>query len=149
MIFEEFWRHLLYWKLSTFPIGKNSVFWLEFWSKLELGLVQNPFRACFSNLMNRNKNNLRFINWETFTENGIMSERMVYFSKYFLPFYIFSMAMVLLIQFWDQFCTCSKHSCCGEILQKSSFNVDNPFEESHVESDKECKENETKVWIIL
>ena len=32
--FEEFWRHLLHWKFSTFPIGKNSVFWLEFWSKL-------------------------------------------------------------------------------------------------------------------
>ena len=55
------------------------------------------------------------------------------------------MAMVLLIQFWDQFCACSKNSCCGEILQKSSLNVDNPFEESHVECDEKCKENETKV----
>ena len=73
-----------------------------------------------------------------------MSERMVYFSKYFLPFYIFSMAMVLLIQFWDQFCACSKNSCCGEILQKSSLNVDNPFEESRIEGEQ-SDEGETKV----
>ena len=56
--------------------------------------------------------------------------------------------MVLLTQFWDQFCACNKISCCGKILQKSSFNVDNPFEESHVdivECDEKCKENETKV----
>ena len=46
------------------------------------------------------------------------------------------MVMMLLIQFWDRFCKCGE-----DILQKSSLNVNNPFEESRIE----CDEGETKV----
>ena len=70
---------------------------------------------------------------------GNMSSRIYYFSRWYLPFYLLSMVMMLLIQFWDRFCKCG-----GDILQKSSLNVDNPFEESCIECEQSDK-GETKV----
>ena len=55
---------------------------------------------------------------------GSTSRRIEYFSSWYLPFYLLSMVMMLLIQFWDRFCKCG-----GDILQKSSLKVDNPFED--------------------
>ena len=51
----------------------------------------------------------------------------------------YGVSMMLLIQFWDKFCKCG-----GDILQKSSLNVDNPFEESRIECEQ-SDEGETKV----
>ena len=82
-----------------------------------------------------------------------MSRRVEYFSSWYLPFYLLSMVIMLLIQFWDRFCKCG-----ADILQKSSLNVDypfedilkksmnmkNPFEESHIECEQN-DEGETKV----
>ena len=70
---------------------------------------------------------------------GSTSRRIEYFSSWYLPFYLLSMVMMLLIQFWDRFCKCG-----GDILQKSSLKVNNPFEESRIECEQSA-ECETKV----
>ena len=85
---------------------------------------------------------------------GTMSRRIEYFSRWYLPFYLLSMVMMLLIQFWDRFCKCggdilqksslSVKNPLEDILKKSSMNMENPFEESRIECEQSV-EGETKV----